>query len=272
MRERGISEIEAWLVNFDEFILKTSFVKDMQMILKTLEETYNNPVDIEYTVNFTSEGNYRINLLQCRPQQARWRHDKVNMPGNVDEKKIFFKSTGNFFGGNISSDIKWIIFINPSNYSDLSLTEKYSVARCIGRINKQMQNSREAPGMLMGPGRWGTTTPSLGVPVKYFEINNVSIIVEIAFMRDDLIPDVSYGTHFFQDLVENDTYYVAIIPGRDESGFNQSIMDKYPNIVQDILPEDSQFHGVISIFDVNFAVRLVADVYSQKLICFEHGE
>lgn len=272
MRERGISEIEAWLVNFDEFILKTSFVKDMQMILKTLEETYNNPVDIEYTVNFTSEGNYRINLLQCRPQQARWRHDKVNMPGNVDEKKIFFKSTGNFLGGNISSDIKWIIFINPSNYSDLSLTEKYSVARCIGRINKQMQNSREAPGMLMGPGRWGTTTPSLGVPVKYFEINNASIIVEIAFMRDDLIPDVSYGTHFFQDLVENDTYYVAIIPGRDESGFNQSIMDKYPNIVQDILPEDSQFHGVISIFDVNFAVRLVADVYSQKLICFEHGE
>ena len=81
MRERGMEERESWLVNFDEFIIKTPFVKDMQMIMKILEEIYENPVDIEYTVNFTADGNYRINLLQCRPQHFRWRNDIISPAG-----------------------------------------------------------------------------------------------------------------------------------------------------------------------------------------------
>ena len=88
--------------------------------------------------------------------------------------------------------------------------------------------------MLMGPGRWGTTTPSLGVPVKYSEINNMSVIVEIAYMRDDLIPEVSYGTHFFQDMVESDTYYIAIFPEQENVIFNLSIATRYPDIVGDL--------------------------------------
>jgi hypothetical protein len=271
MRERGMQDFEAWLIDFDEFIRKTPFVKDMQMILQILEETYNNPVDIEYTVNFTSEGNYRVNLLQCRPQQAGMRHDAISMPESIDESRVFFRSAGNFLGGSIASDIKWVIYIDPGRYSDLPENEKYGVARCIGHINKKIQNRKEFPVMLMGPGRWGTTTPSLGVPVRYFEINNASIIVEIAYMRDDLIPDVSYGTHFFQDLVENDTYYVALIPGKEHVLLEQAVLAKYPDIMRDIVPEDSRYHGVVSVYDVDFAIRLIADIGTQKLVCFENN-
>ncbi|MBN2160801.1 MAG: phosphoenolpyruvate synthase [Spirochaetes bacterium] len=271
LRERGMADAESWLVNFDDFIINTPFVKDMQMILKILEETYENPVDIEYTLNFTADGNYRINLLQCRPQQIRWREETTEVPVDVPDERIFFRAESNFFGGNIMTNIKWIIFIDPLKYSDLPLTEKYDVARCIGRINKLIEKPKEAPVMLVGPGRWGTTTPSLGVPVKYFEINNVSIIVEIAFMRDDLIPEVSYGTHFFQDLVENDTYYIAIVPDRENPNFSRGLLDSYPDITAHIIPDDAAHHGAIRIIDVDYSIRLIANVHHQKLLCFKHS-
>jgi hypothetical protein len=270
MRERGMEEREAWLINFDEFINKTPFVKDMQMILAILEEIYENPVDIEYTVNFTMDGNFRINLLQCRPQQIRWRKDVITVPEHLDISRIFFRSTGHFLGGSILTDIRWIIFVHPTVYSSLTLTDKYGVARCIGRINRQIRNRAEEPVMLMGPGRWGTTTPSLGVPIKYAEINNMSIIVEIAYMRDDLIPEVSYGTHFFQDLVESDTYYIGIFPEKENVVFNLSIAEKYPNIIAEIIPDETQYHHVISVYDVSRSIRLAADIHNQSLICFEN--
>ncbi len=271
MRGRGIEGRESWLVDFDEFIARTPFVKDMQMVLKQLEGTYRNPVDIEYTVNFTADGNYRINLLQCRPQQARWRQDRVVIPKSVEREKIFFRSSGDFLGGNISTDLHWIVIIDPTAYSNLSQSDKYAVARIIGQINKRMQNRREVPAMLIGPGRWGTTTPSLGVPVKYFEINNASVIVEIAFMREDLIPEISYGTHFFQDLVENDTYYIAISPGKDGVILNWTLLERYPNIVSDLLSDEGRFHDVISVYDVKSAFKLMADIGSQELLCFEQA-
>ncbi|MBN1495447.1 MAG: phosphoenolpyruvate synthase [Spirochaetes bacterium] len=272
LRERGLPEEASWLVDFDEFIGKTPFVKDMQMILKMLEEIYRNPVDIEYTVNFTSEGNYRINLLQCRPQQARWRHDKVVLPESIDDDRLFFRSSGGFLGGNIASDIKWIVVIDPEGYSGLSESDKYTVARLIGQINRRMKNRREAAAMLMGPGRWGTTTPSLGVPVKYSEINNASVIVEIAFMRDDLIPEVSYGTHFFQDLVENDTYYIAISPGKEGVILNRAVLERFRNIAKELLPDEKRFHDVIAVYDADTLVRLLADTASQNVVCFAKGD
>ncbi len=108
--------------------------------------------------------------------------------------------------------------------------------------------------------------------MKYFEINNASVIVEIAVMRDDLIPDISYGTHFFQDIVESDTYYIAIIPEKDEMNFDRSIIDNYPNIAADILGDEADFADVLYVHDVNYAIRLIADINIQKLICYEHGE
>ncbi len=272
MRQRGVADAESWLVNFDEFILKTPFVKDMQMIMKILEETYENPVDIEYTVNFTADGNYRINLLQCRPQHFRCHDDSVRMPEHVPAERMFFKTEGNFLGGCIASDIKWVIYVDQQKYSELSQSERFTLAHLIGTINRKVDNRNAFPVMLVGPGRWGTTTPSLGVPVKYFEINNASVIVEIAVMREDLIPDVSYGTHFFQDIVESDTYYIALIPDKDGLNYNRSILDKYPDIASELLQGDAGFSDVLHVYDVNYAIRLIADINNQKLICFEHSD
>ncbi|HNW30512.1 MAG TPA: phosphoenolpyruvate synthase, partial [Spirochaetota bacterium] len=179
---------------------------------------------------------------------------------------------GNFLGGCIASDIKWVIYVDQQKYSELSQSERFTLAHLIGTINRKVDNRNAFPVMLVGPGRWGTTTPSLGVPVKYFEINNASVIVEIAVMREDLIPDVSYGTHFFQDIVESDTYYIALIPDKDGLNYNRSILDKYPDIASELLQGDAGFSDVLHVYDVNYAIRLIADINNQKLICFEHSD
>ncbi|TFH39584.1 MAG: hypothetical protein E4G96_08935 [Chrysiogenales bacterium] len=272
MRERGASDAESWLVNFDEFLQKTSFVRDMEMILRVLEETYRNPVDIEYTLNFTGEGSYRINLLQCRPQQVKWYREPVSMPDIVAGDRVFFRSSGNFVGGNISLDLKRIIYVDPEGYSGLSVTDKHAVARIMGRLNRTIENRQENPVMLIGPGRWGTTTPSLGVPVNYSEIHSVSVIVEIAFMRDGLVPEISYGTHFFQDLVENDTYYVAIQPEKERVVFNPALLSAYPDIAPALIPEESRFQEIVHVYETDFELRLIADIARQELLCYAHGE
>ena len=66
--------------------------------------------------------------------------------------------------------------------------------------------------MLLGPGRWGTSSPSLGIPVSFVDINRVSVLCEIVAMREDLVPDVSLGTHFLSELVEMDMLYLALFP------------------------------------------------------------
>ncbi len=82
--------------------------------------------------------------------------------------------------------------------------------------------------MLIGPGRWGTTTPSLGVPVSFAEIDAARILCEIVAMREDLVPDVSLGTHFFNDLVEMDMLYLALFPGRQGNSWSEAFFEKTP--------------------------------------------
>ena len=162
---------------------------------------------------------YRINLLQCRPVQTRGQAQRVKIPVDVDQKNVFIFLEGQFMGGSVVQDIGRVIFIDPIAYSRLPLSDKYSIARLIGRLNKLIKNRDETPTMLLGPGRWGTTTPSLGVPVRFSEINNVTFLGEIAYTDGNLMPELSFGTHFFQDLVETNIFYLAIFPDNPEVVF-----------------------------------------------------
>lgn len=269
MRELGMPNREAWVITFDRLLTTMPFVKDMQTLLKKLESEYRYPVDIEFTVNFTSEGNYRINVLQCRPQQTVWQDTKVEIPTHVPETQIFFRSKGNFLGGNTARLIKRIIHVIPEQYGLLTLSQKYDIARLIGKLNRQIRQRESMPTLLLGPGRWGTSTPSLGVPVRFSEINNIAVLVEIAYMRDDLIPELSFGTHFFQDLVETDIFYIALFPERDGVSFNGSWLTTLREIFSECAPEDERYHTVVKVYDVAKPLYVMADIVSQQLFCFE---
>jgi hypothetical protein len=172
-------------------------------------------------------------------------------------------------GGSVVQDIGRVIFIDPIAYSRLPLSDKYSIARLIGRLNKLIKNRDETPTMLLGPGRWGTTTPSLGVPVRFSEINNVTFLGEIAYTDGNLMPELSFGTHFFQDLVETSIFYLAIFPDNPEVVFHRNILNRFENVLETLVPDSSKYGDVIKVYDTGKeGFRIMADIVSQKLICF----
>ena len=269
LEERGAEKKELWLLTFDRLFSESPLAVLMQRMLKTLESAYHYPVDIEFTVNFSSMKEAMINLLQCRPLQTKGREQKIEMPDHVAEEKIFFRSDGNFMGGNIAQNIKRLIWVDPECYRSLTLSEKYDIARLVGVVNKSIRDKQELPAMLMGPGRWGTSTPSMGVPVTFSEINNFSVLVEVAFTSGGFMPDLSFGTHFFQDLVETDIFYLALFPEENRCFFNRKWLDSQPNILEKLIPGSAGYNKAIKICDLaEENLNLQADVVSQKVLCF----
>jgi hypothetical protein len=240
----------------------------MQKILKTLEKNYGYPIDIEFTVNFKKGGEFRINLLQCRPIQTRGLGRRVPVPKKIKKENIILQSQGSFLGGNISQPIKRIIYIEPKSYNHLPESGKYNVARAIGELNRRIESKEEMPVLLLGPGRWGTTTPSLGVPVSFSEINNIAVLGEVPFATANAIPELSFGTHFFQDLVETGIFYFALFPDQKEVFLNKALLGSTPNFFKQRMPIYAKYENVIKIYEPDDKIRLVADIVSQKLVLF----
>jgi len=268
MRSAGKNR-DVWLLTFDELLSSTQFPKLMSKMLKRLESVYHYPVDIEFTANFNAHGKMRINLLQCRPFQTKGHHSRVQIPEKIKKNKFLLKQEGNFMGGSVYENISLIIYIDPQGYSKLPLSEKYNVARLVGKINKTINNREEMPTILFGPGRWGTTTPAMGVPVTFSEINNMAAIAEIAYKEGSLIPDLSFGTHFFQDMVEMNIFYMAIYPEHEKVIFNISAMESMRNLLEEFVPEDSQYADVVRVYNVREKkLILLSDVVAQEMVCF----
>ncbi|HNQ66153.1 MAG TPA: PEP/pyruvate-binding domain-containing protein [Smithella sp.] len=260
---------ETWILTFDELLENTPFARTMSDMLKKLEQVYRYPVDIEFTANFNAEGKPKINLLQCRPFQTKGHYSRVELPEKIEKSRILLRQEANFMGGSVYQAISRIIYIDPRGYARLTVSEKHEVARLTGKLNKQIGKREKMPTILFGPGRWGTTTPAMGVPVTFSEINNIMAIGEIAYQDGALIPDLSFGTHFFQDMVEMDIFYMAIYPEKEGVFFNTSWMAKQPNILADLMPENGRFAKVVKVFDMrNQDLRLLSDIVTQKMICF----
>ncbi|NTV90963.1 MAG: pyruvate kinase, partial [Clostridiales bacterium] len=217
---------------------------------------------IEFTANFTSEGKYSLNLLQCRPLQTKGLGKTVEMPELKDCKDCLLRSKGNFMGGNVRLPIDYVVYVDPTAYIELPEREKYSVARQIGEINLALKG-RNA--MLIGPGRWGTSTPSLGVPVNFTELSNMSVICEMAFKAGGLMPELSYGSHFFQDLVETGIFYVALFDD-DTVVFNKERVLERENILSHLLPKKAVFDKTIHVAKMN-GMEIYSDTVTQVLVC-----
>ncbi|MHB8139448.1 MAG: PEP/pyruvate-binding domain-containing protein [Smithellaceae bacterium] len=269
LQSQGKHGKDAWILTFDELLTSTPFAKVMSSMLNKLEQVYRYPIDIEFTVNFNAQGKPQINLLQCRPFQTKGHYTRVTLPEKISKSKILLRQEANFMGGSIYQAISRIIYIDPKGYAGLNLSEKHEIARLTGKLNKQIGKRDKMPTILLGPGRWGTTTPAMGVPVTFSEINNITAIGEIAYQDGSLIPDLSFGTHFFQDMVEMDIFYMAIYPEKDDVLFNTALMKKQPNILRDLMPDDSRFANVVYVYDVRAKdLRLLSDIVTQKMICF----
>ena len=264
LRERGRADAgPLYTLDFKKLLRDTAFPARMKGILSLLSGIYDYPVDIEFTANFDPDGNFKINLLQCRPLQTTGIGRPVSMPDVADKKKCFFATRGNFMGGNIHLPIDHVILVNTREYLELAEQDKYAVARLIGKINAALAGKNI---MLVGPGRWGTTTPSIGVPVRFSEISNMKVICEVAAQALGFLPELSYGSHFFQDLVEMQIFYAAIFADQRNVAFNPNYIRERENILPSLCPEVKIFPDVIHVSKSD-GLEIFSDVISQRVVC-----
>jgi hypothetical protein len=148
----------------------------------------------------------------------------------------------------IVDDIEYIIYVDPMVYDRLPTTrERNLVATIVGAANEQLEGKRF---ILMGPGRWGSSDIRLGVRVTYADIRNTRLLVEIAREKDGYVPEVSFGTHFFQDLVESEIHHLALYPDRPEAVFNQAFLEGAPNQLGKMVPEHADQADSVRIIHV----------------------
>lgn len=199
---------DVWFVSCQKLLEKKEFTGLMQKILKTLERVYGNPVDIEYAVNLDDEGDFVVNLLQCRPLYLGQEGEAVDL-SDLKLKETFFDIRDSSMGASGKRKIDVVIQIDPVLYYEYPYGKKYDAAAAVGKINRYYRESGKNL-LLMTPGRIGTSSPELGVPVTFGDISNISAVCEVSDNRAGYMPELSYGSHMFQDLVEAEIIYGAI--------------------------------------------------------------
>ncbi len=274
-RAAGRGDRRHWVLTFDKVFSGTDFIKDILDMLDTLKKTYDYHVDIEFTANFTGEGSYKINLVQCRPLQVKAGQALAGGVPDVDKENLIMKVHGGIIGQSRTLTIDRIIYVVPSVYGHLPETDRYAVARLIGKLTHLETGGDSKTIMLIGPGRWGTSTPSLGVPVSFAEINTVSAICEMDTMREGLSPDLSLGTHFFNDIVEKDMLYIGFSGSKERNIINQELLNessggKLSNRFADLCADASPSSGAVRVIDASESKRivLVADHVRQTVVVY----
>jgi hypothetical protein len=262
-------EVFSWILTFDELLSSETFVQNMNEMMRMLERAYDHPVDIEFTVNFNDLSDYKINLLQCRPFQAKGDALSLQSKCSVPAERTVLGSVGHVIGSSRAVTVDRIIMVVPEAYSEMRMNDRYAVARLIGKLTHLKDLGPRPTIMLVGPGRWATTSPEMGVPVSFSEINTASVLCEILSMHEGLVPEASLGTHFFNDLVESDMVYCAVHPGKEGSVFDREFFDGAENRLGSLLPDGARFENVVKVIDANrYTMRLCSDVMKQTFALF----
>ncbi len=260
------------VLTFDNLLSATPFVKDMQEMLSLLDKAYNYPVDVEFTLNVLPGGGYCINMLQCRPLQVQGT-GQITLPAlDAGEAERIIEARGAVIGMSRIVDVDRIIYIVPERYAELSVAQRFEIARVIGQVNAVCDAA--AVTMLIGPGRWGTRSPELGVPVHFSEINRICVLCEIVAMRENLVPDVSLGTHFLNELVEMNILYLALFPRASGNRINERLLLELPNQLTGLVPAAAPWNEIVRVVDSkdlpasSRALRLYANAREQKVCVY----
>jgi hypothetical protein len=218
-------------ITFDGLLRREEFTGLVHGVLRTLEEAYGTPVDIEFAYQ---DG--KLYVLQCRPLRDTGKDlSEVIVPDLEEDDQVVFTAETEIFRNALVTNIRYVVYVDAAGYADLpEPTHRLQMARMVGQVNRSLRGERF---ILVGPGRWGSNDPNLGVKVAYGDINNARMLVEVAEESGGYVPEVSYGTHFFQDLIETDIIPLPLYPDAPEVVFDRSFFRESENIVESILPK-----------------------------------
>jgi hypothetical protein len=240
-RTQDLSSAPACLT-FENFLARSPFVPLARKVLATVAAAYGRPVDIEFAWDQD-----KLYILQCRSLSLRRAVEHVDVPDQVPPERTLFV-THSVLSSSLAANLEYIVYVDPRAYDRLPSAEsKHRVAWAVGRLNSHLAGKAYA---LLGPGRWGSSDINLGVRVSYADINSARLMVEIAFAREGDTPEVSYGTHFYQDLVEADIAMVPLYPDAPGTFLNEELLACSPNSIAAVDPALGDLAGVIRVIHV----------------------
>jgi hypothetical protein len=239
------------VITFDNLLQKTDFAAMLREMLATLAKHYNFPIEMEFAASLTGSNPARpeitFHLLQCRPQSSLREEAIRPIPTDLAATDRVFISTQMVPHGHVSA-IDYLIVVDPLAYSQLTDQHKQEVARIVGRLNNLFEGKNF---IMLGPGRWGSTNIELGVPVTYADIYHARALIELAFEQGGITPEPSYGTHFFQDLVEAQIYPLAVYPEKDGDYLNRGLLDHAYNQLEKWLPASAAYGHCVKVIHID---------------------
>ena len=283
-------------LTFDRLLARNGFISDLQRALRILSSGFNAPAEIAFTVALDPAGAYQIHIYNAQPmldwpllgdlrEQVRVggilppnRRQPGGSPSTVGRtsiiaSEILFEAEGAVMGRSRRQLLDHIIYVVPEKYVQLNISARFEVARLLGRLNRSLPAGRWA---LLGPGRWCTTSPELGVPTTFAEISRANALVEIVEMHTNLVPDVSRGIHIFNELVATNMLYLAIFPGNPHNTLARERLTGLPNRLTELLPDAARWTEVVRVIAAPTlggagAIELHADSRRQRALAYVAG-
>jgi hypothetical protein len=223
------------IVNFAN-ILKYNYIplaKTLETILKIGEEAIGSPVEIEFAVDLNKDDNYRASLylLQIKPLLGAYEDFNINMEEEDESKMILYTENG--LGNGLIDSIRDMIYVDIRKFDK---SDTMAMAQEIEELNRTMMAENKQY-VLIGPGRWGTRDPWIGIPVNWPQICNAKVIVETSLANFPL--DASSGSHFFHNVTSADVGYLSVIQEKSNHHINWDILDQ-----QEVINESQYFKHI----------------------------
>ena len=238
------------VLTFDQMLEQTEFVPQIKRMLRTLSKYYDTAVDVEFTARIAREGKTHkvtLCLVQCRPQSYRADRAAEAIPLDIEEADKVLGTCSMVPDGRVDG-ITFVVVVPLAKYEALAdPIQKTGIGRVVGRLNQILQGE---PFVLIGPHRWGSNNPDLGVKVTYADVYNSRMLIELVPGSGAESGEPSYGTHFFQDLVEANIYPLAINVDNEKGFFRDSHFADAPNLLAKLSPQDADFADVVQVYNV----------------------
>ncbi|MCS6906291.1 MAG: PEP/pyruvate-binding domain-containing protein [Anaerolineales bacterium] len=261
------------VITFDELFRRSRLAQRMREVLRVLEEQYQTSVDLEFALQIcrqeSGQAEVEIVILQCRPHCAV-REEIPRLPENLPESEIIFLTPRMAPRGYVAN-IRYVLFVSPREYFALPSSSDHAKLRwAISRLNQALAGENF---ICVGPGRWGTSTPDLGVTVGYGDIYHTRALVELTGEGLGAEPEPSYGTHFFQDLLESNIYPLAIHLKDRGAIFNKAFFYHTPSCIHRFLNSQVEIPSCLRLLAVedfrpNHHIDLVMDTPEGHSIAF----
>jgi len=263
-----------FVLTYDELFKRTPLASLFSRTVQLLEKHYKAPVDTEFTLYIReaaqSSPQVRICLLQCRPQ-SHLKESAAHIPQTLYPEDILF-STRRMVPEGMVTDVRTVVFVSPEGYYALpSPDTRRGLSRAISKLNAVLKPHTF---ICVGPGRWGTANPDLGVHLGYADIYNTRALIELTGSgMGTVAPEPSFGTHFFQDLVESNIYPLAIYLDDEDAVFNRDFFYHTTNRLSRLLPDEAHLADCLRVievadFRVGHHLDLVMDDEQGKAVAF----